>query len=214
MSEMFPDEDWREGAEVDLRDVGSTCCYCSGQSAQEVRTRLDAVPPDAVHLIDSGDFHYLTLFFLERIREPFRLLLLDNHPDDQAPALAPDLLSCGSWVAAARSALPNLREVCWNRVPASKDLPVYVSLDLDFLDAKYFETDWSQGTASPGELYALLNALRPPTACGPRILGVDVCGGLTVSKGATARTLSLNSATRKALLGFLQEWATPRLQDR
>ena len=35
--------------------------------------------------IDSGDFHYLTEYWVSRIHEPFSLIVFDHHPDMQQP---------------------------------------------------------------------------------------------------------------------------------
>ena len=190
---MFPDESWSRGEVVDLRALESTCCFCENPS--EVISALNGVPLDAVHLIDSGDYHYLTLFFLQRIREPFRLLLLDNHPDDQPPAFAAEMLSCGGWVKVARESLENLKSVHWNE-KAQEDLPVYVSIDLDFLGREEARTDWSQGSASLADLETLL----------PRgkVLGIDICGGITSAKGGTAEDFRINCRTREKLLETIE----------
>ena len=60
-----------------------TNCYCCDESAAIIREKVSQLPLDAVHLIGTGDYHYVSLFYLERISHPFRLVLFDNHPDDQ-----------------------------------------------------------------------------------------------------------------------------------
>lgn len=114
----------------DFRDLDGTMCFCSEESAAEIRRRLgvvSALPADCggtlredcpsqagegiIHWIDTGDYHYLSYFFLERISVPFTLLLLDNHPDDQPSVFGGDLLSCGGWVLTAMERLSMLRRV-------------------------------------------------------------------------------------------------------
>ena len=63
---------------------------------------------------------------------------------------------------------------------------------------EFARTDWSQGEMS---LEALLSAIETISA-EHRILGVDICGGLTVAKGATAEDLAINKRTRNALAGY------------
>ena len=46
----------------------------------------------------------------DRDTEPFTLVLLDHHPDDQAPALG-EILSCGGWVRDLRRDCPALEGV-------------------------------------------------------------------------------------------------------
>lgn len=86
----------------DFSTLEGTNCYCSEESAARIRQAISGLPLSAVHMIGTGDYHYISLFWLERIREPFSLVLFDNHPDDQPSAFSPDTLSCGSWVAEAR----------------------------------------------------------------------------------------------------------------
>jgi hypothetical protein len=43
----------------------------------------------------SGDFHHVTLALLRRLRTPFNLLVLDNHPDWMRHA---PLMHCGTWL--------------------------------------------------------------------------------------------------------------------
>jgi hypothetical protein len=55
----------------------------------------------------SGDFHHVTLALLDRIREPFNLLILDKHPDWIRGI---PFLHCGTWLHHALR-LPHLRRV-------------------------------------------------------------------------------------------------------
>nr|MCR4823811.1 hypothetical protein [Bacteroidales bacterium] len=155
----------------------------------------------------TGDYHYQTLFWLERIREPFSLVLFDHHPDDQAGAFGTDLISCGGWVADARR-LPLLQSDLWIRdvtdFPALErlpELPVYLSIDLDVLSEAYARTDWDQGQMTLEQLTAGLVSLRTSR----RILGVDLCGGLTPQKGASPEDLALNASTGEAVFDVFRD---------
>ena len=116
---------------------------------------LDQEEEYKVHWIDSGDYHYMTFLFCERIRTPFSLILFDHHPDDQEPAFG-NVLSCGGWVAALRRENPFLRDVISVGVdgvfpsPSVCQGPFYVSLDKDVFSPAYARTDWSQGSSAPG----------------------------------------------------------------
>jgi len=55
----------------------------------------------------SGDFHHVSLALLRRLREPFNLLVLDNHPDWMRGV---PFLHCGTWLRHA-SQLPLARRV-------------------------------------------------------------------------------------------------------
>ncbi len=182
-------------------------CYCSAACASRIRAAIAEIPAAAFHCIGTGDYHYQTLFWLEKIREPFQLVLFDHHPDDQPGAFGEELLSCGGWVARARR-LPLLQADTWisgaqdfPALSALPELPVYLSVDTDVLSPAYARTDWDQGDMTLDELSG---ALRRLTA-GRRILGVDLCGGLTPEKGASPEDLALNASTGEALYGCFRD---------
>ena len=56
---------------VDLSDIPGTDMYCTPEAAEEIRRRLSFCGPDGIHFIDSGNYHYVTGFFLEKIPSPF-----------------------------------------------------------------------------------------------------------------------------------------------
>jgi arginase family enzyme len=67
-------------------------------------------PADAgprLTFVGSGDFHHVSLALLRRLREPFNLLVIDNHPDWMRGV---PILHCGTWLWHA-CRLPNLRHV-------------------------------------------------------------------------------------------------------
>ncbi len=187
----------------DFSFLEGSCCYCSEESAARIRASVAALPLGALHLIGTGDYHYISLFYLERVAVPFYLLLLDNHPDDQRGAFGGELLSCGSWVAEARK-LPLLRGSYHIRqlqelsgLP-SDGLPVYISLDLDVLSPDWARTDWDQGSMTLPEMK---QAVLQTAACHP-LLGADLCGGLTREKGARDGDIALNEKTAEDLKGL------------
>ncbi|MBR5700300.1 MAG: hypothetical protein IKX37_04315 [Bacteroidales bacterium] len=211
---------------LDFRSLDGTMCFCEEGSAEEIRRRLaeatstpDAAAAVLLHWIDTGDYHYLTYFFLERIDRPFELVLLDNHPDDQPSVFGDGLLSCGGWVRTARERLPMLRAV-ERPGPEGRSargerfriksgmtagvtegmLPVYISIDKDVLSREYARTDWSQGEMTLVELLEILERFR-----GREILGIDLCGGLTEAKGATAEDFAVNARLDTALISFINK---------
>lgn len=98
-SHIYPQgiEDQIKGIKrIELSDIRGTDMYCTGEAANEIRERLKDYGPQGIHFLDSGNYHYVTLFFTEKIRIPFSLVLFDHHTDMQEP-LFPQLLSCGSW---------------------------------------------------------------------------------------------------------------------
>ncbi len=177
-----------------------TCCYCSAESAAKIRAYIAALPLRALHLIGTGDYHYISLFWLERIAEPFDLVIIDHHPDDQPPAFGGGLLSCGSWVADAE-ALPSLRRVSHVKDFADAEqlprdaFPVYISIDLDVLSEEYARTDWDQGDMTLEELERVVLSVSAEHP----LLGADLCGGLTPEKGAGIEDMELNRRTTERL---------------
>ena len=140
---------------------------------------------------------------MEKLETPFTLVLFDRHSDDQPGAFGEGLLSCGGWVAASRRDNPFHRHTVWIQAPADPipplEGPVYLSIDKDILSTDYARTNWDQGTMSLSELKDRISqiAARVP------ILGIDVCGGLAVSKGARPEDIAINRRTDEELQEFL-----------
>jgi hypothetical protein len=65
----------------------------------------DRTPP--ITFLGSGDFHHVSLAMVRRLREPFNLLVIDNHPDWMCGV---PFLHCGTWLRHA-SLLPLARRV-------------------------------------------------------------------------------------------------------
>lgn len=82
---------------MDMSDITGTDCYCDDDAAAEIKGRIGNMPVKAVHYIDSGNYHYVSSIWLDKITEPFTLVVFDNHPDMQPPAFG-DILSCGGWI--------------------------------------------------------------------------------------------------------------------
>ena len=157
----------------DFSEFPGSRLYCSEETAGRIRKEISAIPLHAIHLLGTGDWHYVSLFWLERIDRPFTLVLFDNHPDDQPCAFGEELLSCGSWVRDAVK-LPFCKGVLWNPESATTDDEVYISIDLDVLSPEYARTNWDQGGMTIPDLLGRLREFR--RRCG--IIGVDICGGL------------------------------------
>lgn len=112
-SGIYGQEQFYEGEEaawVEVQDIPGTNCYCDQEAMEKLRERIAEFPPEGIHFIDSGNYHYMSRIWLEKIKEPFRLLVFDNHTDMQLPAFG-GLLSCGGWIAAALEEIRELKEV-------------------------------------------------------------------------------------------------------
>ncbi len=195
-------------SELNCKDINGTNCYCDDYAKEILRKRLQDVSLERVHFIDSGNYHYLSYFFLERIQEDFALVLLDHHPDFQPPSFG-DILSCGGWVKNAFEEFDHLKkvymvdvdkdlfyqlkdvppEICLLKKDElgkiSADLPIYISLDKDVLSEDEAATDWDQGDMKLLELLDIMRVLQEH-----RLLGVDVCG--EKKEAPTDREIEIN----------------------
>ena len=105
--------DFMQGEEfnwVDCTGIEGTDCYCDTEAERQLKEKMADLPLNAVHWIDSGDYHYLSKLWTDRIEEPFTLVVLDHHPDMQQPMFG-SLLSCGSWVRVALEQNPYIQKV-------------------------------------------------------------------------------------------------------
>ena len=55
---------------------------------------MEPLGAEGIHFLDSGNYHYVTKLWLDQVKEPFDLLVLDHHTDLQQPMFG-DILSCG-----------------------------------------------------------------------------------------------------------------------
>ncbi len=95
---------------VDLFALSGTNCYCDEEARAVLWEKIQGLPEWGLHFIDSGNYHYMSRIWLEKLTSPFRLLVFDNHTDLQPPAFG-GILSCGGWIEAALRELPMLFEV-------------------------------------------------------------------------------------------------------
>lgn len=199
ISGVFGQEGFTSLPSVDLKGLEGTNCYCSPEAAAVIERELSKIPLSTVCWIDTGDYHYISYFRGRQIAEPFELLLLDNHTDDFDLS---DSLSCGNWVTALRRDNPHCGLSCYPHCGLDpQSLPVFLSIDLDILAPSEFRTNWDQGTMSYEELLATIREIARTR----RIIAIDICGGLTESKGAMTCELDLNRRQRERLLDFLQK---------
>lgn len=210
---------WLENRQVqfirkDLSAVEGTSCYCSPEAEESILAALpEEIPP--VRWIDSGDYHYMSHLLAGKEKEPFHLLLLDHHPDDQEPAFDGEILSCGSWVKAMREGNPLLKDVlmigpegCPEDIPEGwmdqrRGERLYVSLDKDIMSKEFARTDWSQGEHSLKAVKTMLTRVLE----GPmKLAAIDVCGEMAPSKGATGEDQRINLNTNTELYKLITKY--------
>ena len=200
LSGVYEEEEWNlpDSQTVNLKGLEGCCRYCDEGALSAIRSALAPLPYSGIHWIDTGDYHYLSFLWMEKIRLPFVLALFDNHADDQAGAFGDGLLSCGSWVRTARRELPLMKADYLNRSDIPDKLPVYLSIDMDILSRDFAHTGWSHGDMDMEELLSAIDGV----ASAHRIIGVDICGGLTRAQGAVAEDLRINKECRKMLADY------------
>lgn len=87
-----------------------TNCFCDAASASTIMKRINSYSPEGIHFIDSGNYHYVSKFWIDKIKEPFSLIVFDHHSDMQA-ARFNDMISCGCWIKVILDTNPYLRKV-------------------------------------------------------------------------------------------------------
>ena len=206
---------------VDCRDISGTNCYCDDIAKHQLRERVANLSYHDIHFLDSGNYHYLSLLWLEKIKEPFSLVLFDHHPDMQPPSFG-DITSCGGWVKEALEQIPNLQNVYLVGVEEGllanvemnarvhigigdleqEAYPLYISFDKDVLGTEDARCDWDQGDMTLDQAMQMLCHIWERWD----ILGMDVCGedsGWDQNPEAAGNN-HINETTNARLVDFWQ----------
>lgn len=200
---------------LDFRGIEGTECYCDDASVEKIKGAI-AGSEELVHWIDSGDYHYMSKLFAERLTESFTLVLLDNHPDDQKPGFG-EILSCGGWVRDLKRCSDVLERVISvgpegklkgveefkEALSEASPRRIYLSLDKDVMGRDYARTNWNQGEMSLDEVKEIIGLVF---RSGAEVLGIDVCGELTEAKGAKAEDYAVNLRTNIELHEFISDY--------
>ncbi|MDD3078726.1 MAG: arginase family protein [Paludibacter sp.] len=96
---------------IDCTKIYGASCFCDADAQKKLACKISPYGPDGIHFIDSGNYHYLTKLWVDKIKKPFSLVVFDHHTDMQ-PSLFDNLLSCGCWVREVLDANPYIRKVC------------------------------------------------------------------------------------------------------
>ncbi len=181
--------------------------------------------PYGIHFLDNGNYHYMSALFLDMVKEPFSLVVIDHHPDMQRPMF--DILSCGGWVMDVADHNEFVRDI--HVVGADENLieelgeedceraefyefdefnisfvqnPIYLSIDKDILRRDELITNWDQGDVTIEQLLELVKEL----AASGRLIGVDVCGECAPDQEGCDidRAVSLSDDFNRRLLEILR----------
>ena len=112
-SGIYQEEQFYEGEQIswiDLSDISGTNCYCDGDAQAQILERMEKYPVSGIYFIDSGNYHYVSKFWIDKIKEPFSLIVFDHHSDMQT-ARFNDMISCGCWIKVILDTNPYLRKV-------------------------------------------------------------------------------------------------------
>ncbi|SKB72658.1 hypothetical protein SAMN06296386_104215 [Lachnospiraceae bacterium] len=165
---------------IDCRDFSGTAMYVDADGEAAIRKALSPYGPGGVHFLDNGNYHYASRFFLEKLDEPFDLLVFDHHHDDQEPMIA-GLRSCGSWIRDAREDFGDKinsitlylgKDEVERTGRPDPSIPLYISIDKDVLATSEVRTNWDQGNMTIPEMIEILKKEMD----GRNIAGVDICG--------------------------------------
>jgi arginase family enzyme len=135
MSGAYLHQDFYQGfAQVNCMDVPGTNGYCDEGAKRRIRKRLADFSGEGIHFLDSGNYHYLSLLWMEKLCRPFSLVLFDHHPDMQLPSFG-EITSCGGWVREAMETLPLLQQVYLVGVPYSTLRDLMLAEEMELLES-------------------------------------------------------------------------------
>ena len=178
---------------TELSDLSGCNCYCDAEASDRIRKEIQAFTGKGLHFIDSGNYHYMTRLWLEKLQVPFRLLVFDNHTDMQPPAFG-GLLSCGGWIAASLEELPLLQEV----ILVGPDEEAYTQVEPDLQQKVLFLSREKLSTMTAEEKEGFFNNLSEDL---PLYVSVDKD---VLCKGDASTTWSQGDMHLSELMSFLE----------
>lgn len=178
---------------TELSDLSGCNCYCDAEASDRIRKEIQAFTGKGLHFIDSGNYHYMTRLWLEKLQIPFRLLVFDNHTDMQPPAFG-GLLSCGGWIAASLEELPLLQEV----ILVGPDEEAYTQVEPDLQQKVLFLSREKLSTMTAEEKEDFFNNLSEDL---PLYVSVDKD---VLCKGDASTTWSQGDMHLSELMSFLE----------
>ena len=178
---------------TELSDLSGCNCYCDAEASDRIRKEIQAFTGKGLHFIDSGNYHYMTRLWLEKLQIPFRLLVFVNLTDMQPPAFG-GLLSCGGWIAASLEELPLLQEV----ILVGPDEEAYTQVEPDLQQKVLFLSREKLSTMTTEEKEGFFNNLSEDL---PLYVSVDKD---VLCKGDASTTWSQGDMHLSELMSFLE----------
>ena len=205
----------QEIVHVDCRELNGVDCYCDEDGRKELRQLLAPYPAKALHFIDSGDYHYLTEYWVSKLQEPFSLIVLDHHPDMQQPQWK-GVVSCGGWVTDVLEKNTFVRNIIIvgasdeliSQVPAHlrKKVMFYSQAEIDHHQAwpsrkQDAITDWSNGDMTLMQLQAVLRIIYAHE----KVIGVDITGecSATLDYLSEVKDASVNNRANEEVMQMI-----------
>lgn len=220
---------------IEMADIRETNLMCSPEAQLEIRARLKLYKPGNIVFIGNGNLHYVSFLLMERLEEPFSLVLFDHHTDCKNTELQ---LACDNWVIHAAS-LPKLKKALvfhtdaesldighhpasdkiiefipgerWsakfeNKVRQIDSKNVYLSIDKDILSSEAAATNWDQGGKSLDELLRMIEIVKKHK----NIIGADICGEYPVNPAmmfdsSIIKRIKLNERANLTILEVLTQ---------
>ncbi|MGN0299629.1 MAG: arginase family protein [Lachnospiraceae bacterium] len=93
--------------ELDFSQLQGVNGYCDEEARIAIQEKLDT---QSICFMGNGNYHYISYLRIEKIREPFYMIVFDHHTDMQ-PSFVEELLSCGCWILWALNNQPFLQKV-------------------------------------------------------------------------------------------------------
>lgn len=112
---IYQDQSWIQSTQnvcMKLKDLPlhGINGFCSEESQEILLNHCSHIQTPSLVFSGSGNYHYLSLFLLNRIKTPFSLILFDHHSDMQIGP-SNDMLSCGNWVDFVLRENPYLKQL-------------------------------------------------------------------------------------------------------
>lgn len=167
---------------IDLSSLYGTECILANKEMSKIIKKEDL---NAIHFIDSGDYHYLTKLFCDLISFPFILIAMDHHTDMQNDGF--NALTCGNWINYVKenknlkriiiigpdSSYQDDKIIICKKIDLTKfELPIYISIDKDIMAKSVINTNWDQGEYQEIDI---LNDLKE-MLINNKVIGMDICG--------------------------------------
>lgn len=219
---------------VDCTDMNGVYGYCDSEAGKQIKSRLSQFKAHGIHFIDSGNFHYVSKFWMEKVKQKFVLILFDHHTDMMESRFG-GLLSCGSWARDALEHNPYLQKIVLIGADASlvTNVEDQYKNRIEYYSTTYFEQPdhWIEfaNKHSQYPIYIsvdkdVLNPIEEPTDWDQgtmslkmlenilhiliqnhELLGVDITGESTNLLEAGSDAIQKNDSVNHSLLHLLME---------